>query len=392
MKSRVAQTGVSLIELLIALLIGSLMMLALVQVFSASRTAYQMSEGMSRVQENARFAMEFLQRDIRLAGHFGCVNDQAHWVKEEGDPVIHFGAVGLLHPLNFAVSVQGYEATGTAPGNTSTIGSPSPGWTPGLPAEIAGLNPLPGSDILVLRYLSGRGTPVTSIVSGPGAETLSFSPVNEGWIALTDDGVTAPTMFGIADCSHADVFPGVGAAGGTVTVAPSAAPTTDLVGRYTPHPSGQTVLYRANSVVYYVGRTPAPRNEPALFRARALPGGGYDTPEELVEGIESIQLLFGQDSVTNLSAQTPPVGNITSQNTAAGIVGGAGADPANAWRRVGLVQVGILARSPTRAAAGQPANPHRLVGTLLQPPADNDGRYRATYESTVALRNRLFGN
>ena len=107
--SRRTSQGLSLIELMIALLIGTILLLGVVQVFGASRTAYQLSEGMSRTQENARFALDYLQRDIRMAGHFGCVNDQAHWVKEEGDPVLQVGAVasGSGAPLDFSVSIEG---------------------------------------------------------------------------------------------------------------------------------------------------------------------------------------------------------------------------------------------------------------------------------------------
>ena len=388
--------GLSLIELMIALLIGSVLILGLVQVFSASRTAYQLSEGMSRVQENARFALDFLQRDIRLGGHFGCVNDQAHWVKGEGDPEVHLGSsLALTRPLNFAVSVQGFEATGTAPGSTLTIGSATSGWNPGLPTEISTLDPQPvaGSDVLVLRFLGARGTPVTGITGSAGSEVLSFPAA--GWTGLTEDGVTAPTLYGIADCSHADVFPGTGSSG-TVSVSTAlATPATALVGRYTTHPSGQTLLYRANSIVYYVGLNP--NGEPALYRARATSTGGYLPPEELVEGVESLQLLFGQDATPQLSTITPPVGNITSHNTAAALLSSAGTDAerANEWRRVGLVQVGLLMRSPQRAAAPEiadAANHLRVLGTVFAPPAANDGRFRASYETTVALRNRLFGN
>src|SRR5690606_40813368 len=74
--------GVTLIELLVALAIGAVLMLGLVQVFAASRSAYQMSEGMARVQENSRFAMDFIQRDLRMAGHFGCSTDQAHMLDD----------------------------------------------------------------------------------------------------------------------------------------------------------------------------------------------------------------------------------------------------------------------------------------------------------------------
>lgn len=385
------QRGLSLLELMIALLIGSLLILGLVQVFSASRTAYQMSEGMARVQENARFAMDFLQRDIRMAGHFGCVNDQAHWVEGEGDPMLHFGAVPATHPLNFAISIQGFEANGTAPGQTATIGQPAAGWTPAPPAAITDLGPSPGSDIIVLRYLGRRGTPVTLIDGGPGNETLHFP--GTGWPGLVEDGAPDPELFGIGDCSHVDIFPGAGNAAGTVTVG-AADPATTLADRFTPHPSGQTALYRADSVVYFV--RPNGQGVPALYRARALANGSYGAAEELVEGVESLQFLYGQDQVQNLSAATPPVGNITVQHTAQGIENGvaAGAGIENAWRRVGLVQVGMLVRSPSRAAApGSDDGSHPTVlGTVFQPPASGDGMFRASYESTVALRNRLFGN
>ncbi len=70
------QAGLSLIELMIAMVIGLVLILGLVQVFGASRQAYQLSQGIARNQENGRFAVDFLSRDLRMAGHTGCVNDQ----------------------------------------------------------------------------------------------------------------------------------------------------------------------------------------------------------------------------------------------------------------------------------------------------------------------------
>ncbi len=392
---RTRMQGLSLIELMVALLIAAFLMLGLVQIFSASSAASRLSEGMARTQEGGRFAIDFLQRDIRMAGHFGCVNDQAHWVKERGDLSLHLGAgLAATHPLNFAFSVQGFEATGTAPGATTQIGAPAAGWSPALPAQITALNPLPGSDIIVLRFLAPNGVPVTGITGASGAEQMQISA--QGWANLTQDGVATPTLFALADCSQVDVFPGNGAGGGgggAINVVGSN-PVTDLTSRYTAQPAGQTMAYRAESIVYYVARGAS--GAPALWRGRANAAGNYNV-EELVEGVESLQFLYGQDTVANLSATTPPVGNITQQNTAAVLVNGLpNIDAeANAWRRVGLVQVGVLLASPNRAGTQPPAtdqaNPH-VLGVEFQPAAVNDGQYRASYEATVALRNRLFGN
>lgn len=384
MSARVKVAGLSLIEMMIALVIGLLLLLGVIQVFSASRTAFQLSEGASRAQENGRFALDFLARDIRMAGHFGCVNDQAHFVKGEGDPRVNFSATtGSGNPLDFSVSIQGYEAAGTAPGNRIQIGGTLSA-AAGVPSQIQSLSPapLPGSDILVLRYLSAEGVPVTGLVRSGSASVVSVDGTR--WSRLTSGGVGTPSLFGIADCSHADVFTGTSAAGSVTT-------SVDL-SRYTAQPTGQTMLYRAESLVYYVGSGTS--GEPSLRRARADSTGAYSQNEELVEGVESLQLLYGLDSTVDISRGTPPAGNITSHVAASGLSAPANATGANQWRRVGEVQVGIVARSPSAAAATTTASddPLGVLGVSVLPPATPDGRYRASYELSVALRNRLFGN
>ncbi|MEA9554996.1 PilW family protein [Xanthomonas nasturtii] len=378
--------GLSLIELMIAMVIGLVLLLGIIQIFSASRTAAQLSEGASRVQENGRFALDYLARDIRMAGHFGCVNDQAQFVRAQGDPRVNLSAAtGSGSPLDFSVSIQGYEAPGTAPGDALTIGA-SAGAISGLPAAIQNLSPAPraGSDIIVLRFLSAEGVPATGIAAAGSNTTLTMDASR--WARLTDDGVAAPTLFGIADCAHADVFAGTTTAGTVV------ASGVNLSGRYVVQPTGQTMVYRAESLVYYVANNPD-TGEPALRRARAGSNGQY-TSEELVEGIESLQFLYGLDSTETISTQTPPAGNITAQRVASGVAVATDAVASNQWRRVGQVQVGVLARSPTAASAAAPVQNSRqgVIGVTVVPPSVSDGRYRASYELSVALRNRLFGN
>lgn len=286
--------GISLIEMMIALVIGLVLMLGVIQVFSASRTASMLAEGSARAQENGRFALEFLQRDIRMAGHFGCVNDQAHFVRGEGDPVVTTGAAsGSGHPLDFSVSVQGYEAPNTKPLGSLTIGA---NWAvpANLPASISKLNPRGGSDILVLRYLAPESVPITALTSG-STSIVGFNAA--AGLRLTEGGQTAPNLFGIADCAHATVFKGVYASG-KVT-----ANGTNL-SNYSTRPSGQALIYRAESLVYYVG-TSATSGEPSLMRARSNGIDDYGTPEELVEGIENMQLVFGLDQTSIMSNTSP---------------------------------------------------------------------------------------
>lgn len=388
---RTAQLGLSLIELMVAMAIGLLLLLGLVQVMGASRASYQLSEGIARTQENARFAIDFIQRDLRMAGHLGCVNDQARSLPG-GDGVRSHTAVDL----RFDLGVQGFEAPGTGPGASSALAggdatsAPSNNWLPQLPADIFGMGPVAGSDVLMIRYLAPVGaglSPVNGFTPSAGGGAV-IRPIEVPNAALDGiaDGATA--LFGMADCSKVSIFPGqVDLAGGTVTFDPAGLPifTGDEL-----YDAGQGTLHRAHSVAYFVAPGSNGSN-PSLYRVEQLFDGTWLAPEELVEGIESMQLMFGRDYATSPAR---PTGTITRSDVASSIGGGASnpnAAQSDDWRRVGDVQVGLLMRSTSAAASAQAEAAPSVLGTQMVID-NNDGNYRSVYETTVALRNRLFGN
>lgn len=67
------QSGISLIEFMIALLIGLFLLGGILQMFSASQQTYRIQSNLARLQENGRFALDFLAHDIRTAGYWGCM-------------------------------------------------------------------------------------------------------------------------------------------------------------------------------------------------------------------------------------------------------------------------------------------------------------------------------
>ncbi|MGH8088679.1 MAG: PilW family protein, partial [Stenotrophomonas sp.] len=188
-------------------------------------------------------------------------------------------------------------------------------------------------------------------------------------------------------CDSADIF------AGTTTAGKITGTTVDFT-RYAPQPE-PTMVYRAESMVYYIGNG---TNGPGLRRARANSAGAYAINEELVEGIENLQLMYGLDATTDIVAATPPAGNVTVQNIASGVTTAANATGAGQWRRVGMVQVGLVARSADRIGTNANSKPTDtpaqlgVLGMTYDQAAATDGRYRTAYEVSVALRNRLFGN
>lgn len=65
------QDGITLIELMVALAIGSFLMIGAVQIYTQSRQAFMVNESIARVQETAQFAMDTIEADLRMASNWG---------------------------------------------------------------------------------------------------------------------------------------------------------------------------------------------------------------------------------------------------------------------------------------------------------------------------------
>jgi type IV pilus assembly protein PilW len=83
------QSGFSIIELMVALLLGATLLLGVLQIFDATKRSAQVVNALARAQESGRIAMEVLARDIRMADHWGCTPDSSeifdHLDKDHGD-------------------------------------------------------------------------------------------------------------------------------------------------------------------------------------------------------------------------------------------------------------------------------------------------------------------
>lgn len=444
-----SQRGLSLIELMVSLAIGALLLLGLVQIFQATNVSAQMGTALARVQENGRFALDFMRADVRMAGHMGCTSGSAlirdidlappqlQSAMRIGSSNISFnvppfsGTVAPPFIYDFRYDVQGYEAAGTA-SNTATPTAatltlpPAAGsanqWTPSLPTELLNLTPRPiaGSDVVVVRYglpgemnITGGFTtgdpanPVVAISNGRIADSgLTFDGVNRVGVPFVAASCTGNTQ-GLVFISSR-IVEGTG----TMTVTGDNTvnyPVLAAEGLNTTTEGGST-LTRLEFAAYYVGLNA--NNIPALYRANfsgALSGGLVALgAEEIVEGVDSLQISYGFEigpavvappagtparpqSASELSARVDAYASAADLQNGTGVAASlASRNVIERWRRVVSVRIGVLSRSTSRIS-GEGSNalgPYDVNGVRFTL-GTQDGLLRQSYDEVVTIRNRL---
>jgi type IV pilus assembly protein PilW len=327
MKSH-AQRGFSIVELMVAVTLSMILMAGVLSIFASSKVTYLANEKTARVQENGRMALDMIVRDIRAAGYMGCAK-----------------AVPFNSTLNtptatlwdFSRPMQGFEATGAST------------WSPALsPAVIpAAQAPQSGSDAILLRVAQREGVSqrVTANLGTATSNPQVAAAVANGLMMITD--CNASTMFQVTGYAAPQV---VHATGGASANGPGNA-STNL-----------GYVYQANArlipmqvIVYYV------RNN-SLWRMV-----GNNTPEELVEGVQALQIVYGEDTDAD---------RIVNNYVAANAV--------TNWSNIVSVSVSLLARSD-QVGTDVDSQTYTLLGTNVGP--FNDRRTRMLFTTTAALRN-----
>jgi type IV pilus assembly protein PilW len=83
--SRRKLAGMTLIELMVSLGIGSFLMIGAVSVFVQSRATFLVNESIARLQENARYVFDVIEPDIRIA-HFWGLRTRTGAIGEKARP------------------------------------------------------------------------------------------------------------------------------------------------------------------------------------------------------------------------------------------------------------------------------------------------------------------
>jgi type IV pilus assembly protein PilW len=345
--------GFSLVEIMVAMLVSLFLLAGVFQLYLGNQQTSRLGTGVGDLQQTGQFALDELAGNLRMAAFQGCAD-----AVRVTAPVLALNAPTT--DLS-ATAVRGFEV--------ATNGT----WTGGTaPANWNGTVPRPLSDVLQVQ---GGSRAVANLASTMSSESASVV------LASNPDNIAAGEMVIIADCRVADLFRVTSVTGGlTLVHATSDNSSASLTKPYVHNGINAAQATRFNSWIYFVrdsGRNAADGSDIfSLFRLDTSRTG--QTAQELVEGVEQLQVLYGERIGTqNIRYRAAP--NVAN------------------WGQVVAVKLALLvaSRDPVLDVADATAGYALLDQTAAKTGTSgatityaNDRRLRRVFSATVNIRNR----
>lgn len=306
--------GLSLIELLISIVLALLLTAGAITLFINNKRVYTEQNEISVLQDNARFAMEILSNNIRMIGYVGCHDELSKVVNNVNN------SNNEKKLVNFKHVIEGFEEGGSK-------------WLPSSSDDDVN-NIVDNTDAITVRYIQPLGI-----------ETTTDAKKNSDLKLQTE---LKDELIAISDCSSTDVFKN-SSSGNT---------TSDL-----------SKIYSAGADInQYISRRYFIRNSendtgPALWWSTV------SGAEELIEGVENMQIVYGIDNNNN--------GNTDSYVKA---------DSVMDWSKVLAVKIALLFRTVDEYGIKKDTKIYNLLGNDFDPV--DDRRRRRIFTSTIQIRNR----
>ncbi len=324
------QRGLSLVELMVAMAIGLVVILATMATYLGSSNTSRLAEAQGRMNEDANAALSILSQHLRMAGSNPKQANRTSACPR--NPVYAARVVNLANADTCAVA---------------------------------------GTATYILRGCDGRFSNITS-AANLAALTCTTDASKPDSIAVSyeaDAYNTEATGTGVpTDCLGQ-------------SIPMSTANVTQVAGAAT---STVSVSYYVADNRFYVG-TSTLIVSPSLY----CKGNGNATPQPLIENIEDLQLSYGTGLGASLGTNTLTVsGYLNADEVLSADDLAALPDDPTRWGRVQTVRLCVVARSESPVLDNLASARYiKCDGTLETNPPDL--RMRRAYSTTVVLRNRV---
>lgn len=254
-------SGFGLVELMIALVLGLIVVGGALSLFASNRQAFRATEGLSRLQENARIGFELMARDVRDAGGTPCAKNLPM------ANVINGGAGNWW--TSWGNGIDGYDGAQALPG---------------VAFGTAAAERLAGTDAVVVH--SGGATGV-SVNDAPPSPSNAAAPII---VNSTSHGFIAGDILLICDYGQSALFQASSIAGASIGHMASGTP-----GNFTQSlglPIGtlhgflkESTVTRLHAVAWYIGNNS--HGGTSLYRKLL-----NNNPDEIADGVTDLQLSY----------------------------------------------------------------------------------------------------
>lgn len=278
-----ASSGFTLIELMVALVLGLIVIAGVVSVFLANQQVYRTNQAIGDVQDGSRIAFEMMAHDIRGAGLTGCSNNGLVANVLNNGPTNG----GTDWWADMANAVHGYDTT--QPDPAIAFGTSSTTRLSGTPSlQLIGAADL-GLSVFQTQNAAQFKINGTSTAIQKGDVAIVCDPAYAAIFQITDyqnnNTVIHDTGVGVANpgnCSKGLGYP------------PVCTPT----GSFYPYgPNSQ--LAKLTAVDWFIGTNPVGGR--SLYRSDLENVGGMPTPvaQEMVRDVTGMSILYHQAPQTN---------------------------------------------------------------------------------------------
>lgn len=348
--------GLSLIELMVAMVIVTILLLGVTTVYFASKRSYRLNDEYAEIQENARFLFSNVVKDLRMAGYSGC--DSIRDMAINGINVISATAIPGLPAFANGNFITGHNG---AINNWPSTGMAKPG------------NIAAGTDA------------ITTIRASACSDTLTKPAAPGGTISATNSCNFQPndTVL-ITDCVNTEVFTisSINGLGELVHATPENV-QSNLQNEF----GAGSIIFKPTRSTYYIGTDPG-TGDLGLYRIQYTAAGGVfglSAPSVLIPNVENMVIAYGVDTTDNGSADTfasaDQVGNLALQGDVA-----AGQTP---WSRVVSMDIRFLTASDNIGNPNAQVNGYAYTfnNNYVPSSAVTDNRLRREFITGINLRN-----